>query len=234
MTRPVPALAPPRPLTLPRDSRARLPNGLTVIVIRAATVPLVELRLRVPFGRRHRSPGHGAVQHPLLRHRHDVQCRHRGGAAGGGRRPGRRHRPGPVADLRQRPGHRAGPAAGDPRRRARPARRTPKPRWSPSGSGSPTGSRWRRRQPSHLARVALLRRIYPATRTSGRPRRPTRSARSTTTRCGAARRAGPPGRRRPWCSSATSTRRPPWLRWSAPSAAGTAAASRSSCRPRRR
>ena len=50
MTRPVPALAPMQPLSLPETAEHQLPNGLTVIVIRRSTVPLVELRLRVPFG----------------------------------------------------------------------------------------------------------------------------------------------------------------------------------------
>jgi predicted Zn-dependent peptidase len=48
---PLPDLEPPGELTLPETAERRLPNGLTVIVIRRPTVPLVELRLRVPFGR---------------------------------------------------------------------------------------------------------------------------------------------------------------------------------------
>lgn len=51
MTRPVPALGPDRDLILPERGERTLPNGLTVIAVRRASVPLVELRLRVPFAR---------------------------------------------------------------------------------------------------------------------------------------------------------------------------------------
>lgn len=51
MTRPLPELEPLGELKLPETAERQLPNGLTVIVIRRPTVPLVELRLRVPFGR---------------------------------------------------------------------------------------------------------------------------------------------------------------------------------------
>lgn len=47
--RPLPALVPPGELRLPEMVERVLPNGLTVIVIRRPTVPLVETRLRVPF-----------------------------------------------------------------------------------------------------------------------------------------------------------------------------------------
>jgi zinc protease len=51
MIRELPALGPNRPLKLPRAVERTLPNGLTVIAIRRASVPLVEVRLRVPFAR---------------------------------------------------------------------------------------------------------------------------------------------------------------------------------------
>jgi predicted Zn-dependent peptidase len=38
-------------LKLPREAERTLPNGLTVIALRRSSVPLVELRLQVPFGR---------------------------------------------------------------------------------------------------------------------------------------------------------------------------------------
>lgn len=38
-----------RPLTLPPQAEVTLPNGLTLITIQRPSVPLVELRLRVPF-----------------------------------------------------------------------------------------------------------------------------------------------------------------------------------------
>lgn len=47
----LPDLAPNRKLTLPRWSERKLANGLTVIAIRRPAVPLVELRLRVPFAK---------------------------------------------------------------------------------------------------------------------------------------------------------------------------------------
>ncbi|MGB8649026.1 MAG: pitrilysin family protein [Mycobacteriales bacterium] len=49
MTRTVPALAKPKPLRLPSVSDTVLDNGLRVLVVRRSGVPLVEVRLRVPF-----------------------------------------------------------------------------------------------------------------------------------------------------------------------------------------
>src|SRR5262245_10583552 len=46
----VPELRPTRKLAVPKTAERTLPNGLTVIAIRRAAVPLTELRLRVPFG----------------------------------------------------------------------------------------------------------------------------------------------------------------------------------------
>lgn len=47
----VPDLGPNRKLTLPKISERTLDNGLTVIAIRRPSVPLVELRLRIPFAK---------------------------------------------------------------------------------------------------------------------------------------------------------------------------------------
>lgn len=47
--RELPELAPPGELRVPETVERELPNGLTVLVIRRPTVPLVEVRLRVPF-----------------------------------------------------------------------------------------------------------------------------------------------------------------------------------------
>ena len=47
----IPDLIPDAKLKLPREAERTLPGGLTVIAIRRPAVPLVELRLRVPFGR---------------------------------------------------------------------------------------------------------------------------------------------------------------------------------------
>ncbi|MBT8227307.1 MAG: insulinase family protein [Dactylosporangium sp.] len=48
---PLPDLGPDRPLKLPKTVERTLPNGLTVIAVRRPSVPLVELRLRMPFAR---------------------------------------------------------------------------------------------------------------------------------------------------------------------------------------
>jgi zinc protease len=49
--RPIPALGPNRPLKLPKTVERTLPNGLTVLAIRRPSVPLVEVRLRLPFAK---------------------------------------------------------------------------------------------------------------------------------------------------------------------------------------
>ena len=49
-TRTVPSLAKPKALKLPAVSDTTLDNGLRVLAVRRAGVPLVEVRLRVPFG----------------------------------------------------------------------------------------------------------------------------------------------------------------------------------------
>ncbi|MDT5034839.1 MAG: hypothetical protein QOE03_24 [Micromonosporaceae bacterium] len=49
--RPLPPLGPNRPLKLPKTVERTLSNGLTVIAIRRSAVPLVEVRLRLPFAR---------------------------------------------------------------------------------------------------------------------------------------------------------------------------------------
>jgi zinc protease len=46
---PLPDLDTTRPLTLPLQAEITLPNGLTVLAIRRPSVPLAELRLRLPF-----------------------------------------------------------------------------------------------------------------------------------------------------------------------------------------
>jgi predicted Zn-dependent peptidase len=51
VTHVLPDLVPDSRIKLPRQAERTLAGGLTVIAIRRAAVPLVELRLRVPFGR---------------------------------------------------------------------------------------------------------------------------------------------------------------------------------------
>ena len=53
----LPELGATRRLSLPRSSERTLPNGLTVIAIRRPAVPLVELRLRIPFAKAHLARG---------------------------------------------------------------------------------------------------------------------------------------------------------------------------------
>ncbi|WP_020525306.1 M16 family metallopeptidase [Catelliglobosispora koreensis] len=49
MTTTLPDLDENRPLTLPLQAEVTLPNGLTIIAIQRRSVPLAEVRLRVPF-----------------------------------------------------------------------------------------------------------------------------------------------------------------------------------------
>jgi zinc protease len=51
MIRPLPPLGPNTALKLPKTVERTLSNGLTVIAIRRQAVPLVEVRLRIPFAR---------------------------------------------------------------------------------------------------------------------------------------------------------------------------------------
>lgn len=51
MSHALPELEPLGELHLPETAERQLPTGLTVIAVRRPTVPLVEVRLRVPFGR---------------------------------------------------------------------------------------------------------------------------------------------------------------------------------------
>ncbi|TDB93378.1 insulinase family protein [Micromonospora fluostatini] len=55
--RTLPPLGPNRRLKPPKQAERRLPNGLTVIAVRRPAVPLVELRLWMPFGRTHLARG---------------------------------------------------------------------------------------------------------------------------------------------------------------------------------
>jgi zinc protease len=47
----LPDLVPDSKIKLPRQAERTLASGLTVLAIRRSSVPLVEVRLRVPFGR---------------------------------------------------------------------------------------------------------------------------------------------------------------------------------------
>src|SRR6195952_3382129 len=46
----VPTVAAPAPLKVPAVLERTLPNGLRVLAVRRASVPVVELRLRIPVG----------------------------------------------------------------------------------------------------------------------------------------------------------------------------------------
>ncbi|MEV0154388.1 pitrilysin family protein [Micromonospora sp. NPDC050686] len=56
-TRALPALGPTRQLKVPKQAERTLDNGLTVIAVRRPAVPLVELRLWMPFGQAHLARG---------------------------------------------------------------------------------------------------------------------------------------------------------------------------------
>ncbi len=141
--RALPDLEPNRKLTLPKSAERTLANGLTVIAIRRPSVPLIEMRLRIPFAKANLARGDVLSADAVLRHRDDVSRRHRRRPADGRRRTVGERRPGP-ADAS--PATRWSPACrgcwrSSPtcwlRRRTRPTR------WAPSGIGWPTGSRWR-------------------------------------------------------------------------------------------
>ncbi|HEX8932596.1 MAG TPA: insulinase family protein, partial [Pseudonocardiaceae bacterium] len=53
--RPLPPLGPPRSPSAPSAVDTVLDNGLRVIAVRRPAVPMVELRLRIPFGGTHRT-----------------------------------------------------------------------------------------------------------------------------------------------------------------------------------
>ncbi|TDB72281.1 pitrilysin family protein [Micromonospora sp. KC721] len=55
--RALPPLGPTRKLKLPKQAERTLSNGLTVIAVRRPAVPLVEVRLWMPFGRAHLARG---------------------------------------------------------------------------------------------------------------------------------------------------------------------------------
>ncbi|MEU5940726.1 pitrilysin family protein [Micromonospora sp. NPDC047548] len=55
--RALPPLGPTRKLKVPKQAERRLANGLTVLAVRRPAVPLVELRLWMPFGRAHLARG---------------------------------------------------------------------------------------------------------------------------------------------------------------------------------
>src|SRR5262245_40644353 len=54
--RALPPLEPSRELVVPGGRERTLANGLTVIAVERRSVPLVELRLRIPFGRAELDP----------------------------------------------------------------------------------------------------------------------------------------------------------------------------------
>jgi zinc protease len=65
MTRPIPALTKGRTAALPTVGDTVLPNGLRVLAVRRSGVPLVELRLRIPFAA---PSGKGTAAHVARAH----------------------------------------------------------------------------------------------------------------------------------------------------------------------
>lgn len=156
----LPELEPPGPLVLPESVEQTLPNGLTVIVVRRPSVPLVEVRLRVPFGRAPLAPAMVLARTMLsgTETRSNVEIAAElqsvGGALGIGVDPDRLLISGNglvtgldriLAILAQVLREAAYPASEVATERDRLADRI----------------QVARNQPSHLARVALLRRIFP-------------------------------------------------------------------------
>lgn len=157
--RPVPELGPLGELTLPEVAERELSNGLTVIAVRRPTVPLVELRLRVPFGRVDLAGG-SVLAHTLLSGtstRSNVQIAAQlqtmGGALAAGADPDRLLVSGNglvtgldgileiLAEVLTDAAYPSGEVATERERLA-------------------DRIQLARSQPSHLARVALLKRIY--------------------------------------------------------------------------
>ena len=58
----IPPLGEPRPQPVPQAEETTLPNGLRLVVVPRPGVPLIELRLRVPFAA---ADARDAVFHPL-------------------------------------------------------------------------------------------------------------------------------------------------------------------------
>lgn len=156
---PLPDLEPPKPLTLPETAEQELPNGLTVVVIRRASVPLVELQLRVPFGRAALAPASVLAQtllsgtEAMSNVEIAAELQAMGGALGTGVNPDRLLVSGNglvsgldriLEILAQAITGAVYPADEVATERERLADRI----------------QMARSQPSHLARVALLRRIY--------------------------------------------------------------------------
>src|SRR5215211_3594527 len=59
----VPPLGEPRPTAVPEAHESTLPNGLRLVVVPRPGVPLIELRLRVPFAA---STAQAATEHIAL------------------------------------------------------------------------------------------------------------------------------------------------------------------------
>ncbi len=231
--RAVPALGPNRALKLPKTVERTLDNGLTVIAVRRPSVPLVEVRLRIPFAKAHLARAAMLTQTILsgtsTMSTVDIaaELQKVGGGLSAGADPDRLLISGNalvvgldrlldiLADVLTDAAY---PNEEVGTERARLVDRI----------------RVAQSQPSHLARVALLKRMYGkhpyAVQTPtpeqveavgrGRPAHP-------------ARRAGPPGRRDAGTRRRHRRRRrrspPP----SGPSPSGTATASTARCRRRR-
>ena len=160
--RPLPPLGVTRDVPLPAVVERTLPSGLRVLAVRRPSVPMIELRLRIPFadpagtgwpGRRRRDPPgsiRAARRDAARRHRAPRPVRPGRPAGRARRRPGRVGRPRAAADLRlravrraargarhpRRPAHRGGLPGRRGRARARPARRA-----ADDGAGPAPGDR---------------------------------------------------------------------------------------------
>ena len=119
MTRTLPDLRTTnRKLTVPKTAERTLANGLTVIAIRRPSVPLVEMRLRIPFAKANLARG-DVLSETLFAGTETMSAveiaaalQEVGGGLGANTDPDR------LQHLRQLAGLRPAAAAGDPRRRA--------------------------------------------------------------------------------------------------------------------
>ena len=229
----VPPLGEPRPQPVPEAHETTLPNGLRLVVVPRPGVPLIELRLRVPFAartargrRRAHRPRRRALRRRAARHERARPDRHRRAAAEPRRGAVGLHRPRPAAVRHDACCRRPRPRSSACSPSCSPTPPTPTTRSRASATGSPSGSRSPAPSRASSPATALAARRYgdhpyAIQLPDDRPRRGGRRRRAAQAAPGAGR--CPPAAASSW--SATSTRaRPPTrspTRWPAGRRPGT-------------
>lgn len=229
----LPDLVPDAELHLPRESERTLSNGLTVIAIRRSAVPLVEVRLRIPFGRAPLAPA-TLLSQALFTGTSDLssigiaaELQAVGGSLSAGLDPDRLLISGnALADGLDRTLELLAAVLTDAT--------YPVEEVSTERERLTDHIQVALSQPSHLARVALLKRMYGAHPYAVQTPDPARSVPSTRSRCASCTPPGSARPARPWCWSATSTRTRPSTPRRRSSAAGPAAPRTAASRPLRR